>query len=201
MLILKKVAVTGGLSSGKSTVCQIFRELGAFVVSADIIVHRLLSPQSPLAPQLIQLLGEGIKKDQEFDRNEIAKRVFADHQTLKELESILHPAILEEVERQYDRVKNQNHHTLFIAEIPLLYEIESQHLFDSVIAVTCDDERAKQRFKKRTEQPDEEFDRRMSHQLPPSEKTANADHIIENNGTLAELRAQVETLYQKLTQE
>lgn len=198
MLTLKKVAVTGGLSSGKSTVCQIFRELGAYIVSADVIVHGLLSPQSPLATKIIQLLGG---EDQEFDRKKIAKKVFADPQKLKELESILHPAVLEEIERQYNWVKNQKSHNLFIAEIPLLYEIESQHLFDFVLVVICDEEQAKKRFRKSFEETDEEFDRRMSHQLPPSKKMAGADYTLENNGTLAQLRAQVETLYQKLTQE
>lgn len=199
MLTLKKVAVTGGLSSGKSTVCQMFRELGAYVVSADTIVHQLLSPQSPLAPQIIERLGEGIQKEGAFDRKEIAKKVFADRETLKSLESVLHPAVLEEIERQYRRVQNQ--YKLFIAEIPLLYEIESAHLFDSVLAVTCQEATAKERFSKKTQESDEEFDRRMTHQLPPSKKTAQADIVIENDGTLSELRAQITNLYQKLTQE
>lgn len=198
---MKKVAITGGLSSGKSTVCQIFRELGAFVVSADTMVHQLLSPQSPLAPRLIQLLGEGIRKGQIFDREEIAKRAFTDPETLKELEKILHPAVLDEIERQYIQIRDRHTHNLFIAEIPLLYEIESHDLFDSVIVVDCDEKQAKSRFKKRSQHTEEEFDRRMSHQLPPSEKVAKADHTIYNNGTLQELRTQAETLYAKLTQD
>jgi len=58
MLTLRKVAITGGLSSGKSSVCQIFQELGAYIVSADEIVHRLLAPQSPVSEKIIELLGQ-----------------------------------------------------------------------------------------------------------------------------------------------
>ncbi len=76
MLILKKVAITGGLSSGKSSVCKILKEMGAFVVSADDIVHQLLNPQTSIGHKIIELLGPGVVKGLQFDRTKIGTLVF-----------------------------------------------------------------------------------------------------------------------------
>ena len=78
MLRLRKVAVTGGLSCGKSSVCRIFKELGAYVVSADEIVHRLLSTKTNLGQQVISLLGKEIITNGKINRSTIAKKVFND---------------------------------------------------------------------------------------------------------------------------
>ncbi len=201
MLILEKVAVTGGLSCGKSSVCEIFKRKGAFVVSSDKIVHDLLSSNSSTAKAIVQLLGDQVVEEGKLDRAKIAKIVFEKKEKLKDLEKILHPAVLEEIEKQYNEAKNQTNTRLFIAEIPLLYEIDSQHLFDKVIAVTCDPSIAKMRFQNKTTLSEEEFDNRMIHQLPPEEKNAKADFTIHNNGDLGQLEAQVDSLYKMLTQE
>lgn len=201
MLTLRKVAITGGLSSGKSTVCEIFQKLGAYTVSADAVVHDLISFTSPVTKKLFQLFGEEFKKTQISDRKEIARRVFSDPKMLKQLEKILHPAVLEEIERQYIQIRDQNSHPLFVAEIPLLYETKNQKLFDYVISVYCKESNAKSRFTKQRKTTEEEFDRRMNYQIHPSEKKAKADQIIYNDGTLQELKIQVKTLYGKLTQE
>lgn len=197
MLILKKVAITGGLSSGKSSVCKILKEMGAFVVSADDIVHELLNPQTSIGHQIIELLGPEILNGLQFDRTKIATLVFENKKNLKALEQILHPAVLKEIENKFNQVKDQ--FTLFIAEIPLLYEIESQHYFDATVVVTADSKIAERRFQEKTGHPLEEFEKRMTHQLSQEEKSAQADYIISNNGSLAELKKQVEILYKNLT--
>ena len=198
MLTLRKVAITGGLSSGKSSVCQIFQELGAYIVSADEIVHRLLAPQSPVSEKIIELLGQEIVDGTRFNREKIANKVFKNKELLKALEQILHPAVLDEVESQYKQVANKNF-PLFVAEIPLLYEIESQHLFDTVVVVTADTSLCKKRFLEKTNHSTQEFEARMTHQLPLSEKQANADYTIVNNGTWKDLKTQTQTLFQQLT--
>ena len=199
MLILRKVAITGGLCCGKSTVCKMLQEKGAYVVSADAIVHQLLSSQSPVKNQLIALFGEEVIRDNQFDRRVIAKKVFNEESTLRALESILHPAVLEEIEKQYNQVQNNQKYTIFVAEIPLLYEIDKAHLFDKVIAVIANPKIAKKRFQKNNLHTAEEFEKRMTHQLSPQEKSALADFTIINDGDLLELRMQVDILYQQLT--
>jgi len=196
VLILRKIAITGGLSCGKSTVCQMLQEMGAYVVSADAIVHQLFSPLSPIKQQLITLLGEDVISDEKIDPARVANKVFSNKETLKALEAILHPAVLEEIEKQTKQVPENI--AVFVAEIPLLYEIEKAHLFDTVIAVMADEKLAKKRFQEKTNHSAEEFEKRMTHQLPPSEKSSRADYTIINNGSLQDLETQVKTLFQQI---
>jgi len=196
VLILKKIAITGGLSCGKSTVCQMLQEMGAYVVSADAIVHQLLSPLSPIKQQLITLLGEDVVSSGKIDPDRVASKVFSNKKTLKALEAILHPAVLEEIEKQTKLVPETT--AVFAIEIPLLYEIEKAHLFDTVIAIISDEKIAKKRFQEKTKHSAEEFEKRMTHQLPPSEKSARADYTIHNNGSLQTLENQVKTIFQQL---
>ena len=121
MLKLKKIAVTGGISSGKSTFCQYLKELGAETINADTVVHRLLSPNTILGLQVIDLLGPDIVKDDRIDRSIVASKVFSDYKLLDQLEGLLHPAVFRETERLYQEAVQQAF-PLFVAEIPLLFE-------------------------------------------------------------------------------
>jgi dephospho-CoA kinase len=89
----RKIAVTGTLSSGKSTVCQLLKEFGAYVVSADEIVHRLLRVETEIGQKVIDLLGEEILSEGQIDRAKIAKKVFRNPQLLQALEQIIHPQV------------------------------------------------------------------------------------------------------------
>ncbi|MBS0652759.1 MAG: dephospho-CoA kinase [Verrucomicrobia bacterium] len=199
MLTLKKVAVTGGLSSGKSTVCRLFEELGSYAVSADIIVHQLLSPDTAVGQQVINLLGSDIVRDRQFDRKKIADKVFSDPDSLRALEKILHPAVFDEIKAKYLQIQNEQKYSLFVAEIPLLYESESEDFYDAVIAVMADPAICRQRFKEHRQQEDLEFDRRMNRQLSPMHKAAKAQFLIENNGSIDELKQNVANIYSQLT--
>ncbi len=194
---MRKVAVTGGLSSGKSTVCRLLKDKGAYCVSADEIVHQLLTTTTPTGKKILELFGDGILKGEAFDKKKIAQVVFKDKEQLKALEHILHPAVLDQVEQEYNKIKESKNTPLFVAEIPLLYEIESAHLFDKVVAVIADEDIAKQRYQENFK---ENFEERMTHQMPIEEKCAKADFVIENNGDLAALKQVVDTLYNQLTE-
>lgn len=191
MLKVKKIAVTGGLSAGKTTVCQIFKELGAYVVSADEIVHQLLSSGTKEAQQVAQLIGV----NSELDRKEIAKKVFAHPDLLTALEKILHPAVFDEIERRYQQASREKKYSLFIAEVPLLYEAEGEKRFDEVITVLADPALCQKRS------PHQEFEKRAQRQLPSEHKAKKASYKIENNGTLDELKKTVQNLYLQLTKE
>lgn len=191
MLTLKKVAVTGGLASGKSSVCRIFEDWGAYVVSADKIVHQLLSPHTAVGKKIVRELGPEIVSGDKLDRAKIAEKVFTHPDKLQNLENIIHPAVFDEIEKQYQQIKHQKRYHLFVAEIPLLYESEKEHLFDYVLAVVADPALCRQRFEIEKNYSSEEFDRRMLKQLHPLEKAAKADHIIYNNGDLKELNENV----------
>lgn len=198
MLKLKKIAVTGGLSCGKSSVCRIFKELGANVVSADEIVHQLLSPQVSFGQQVIELMGPEIIVEGQIDRSRIAKKVFNNRTLLNSLEKILHPAVNNEIEKIYQKALSKDKDKLFVAEIPLLFESDFGQ-YDAVIAVVAGYNTCKQRFENSTDSPHDEFDKRMARQLSPEEKAKKADFVIRNDGSLEELRQAVGALYKTLT--
>lgn len=194
MLKLKKIAITGGLAAGKTTICRIFKELGAYVISADEIVHQLLSPKTEIGQQVIRLLGTDVVSGEEFDRKKIAAKVFPRPDLLHSLEEILHPAVFDEIEKKHKQIAREKKYSLFVAEIPLLFEAKREKDFDAVIAVVADPEIARQRY---TQQ---EYEQRMIRQIEPKLKASKADYTIENNGSLDQLKNQIKNLYSQLTE-
>lgn len=192
MLILRKIAVTGGLASGKSTVCRFLKECGGYVVDADAIVHRLLSPESSIGQQVISLLGLTVVIGNQIDRKRVAKLVFSNREKLHALEAILHPAVKKEIETEYNQVKNNPSYSFFAAEIPLLYEAKMEKFFDTVIAVVSDPSLAKKRFS------GADFEERMARQETTEAKAVKADFTLANNGDLAALKQAVFKLASQL---
>ncbi|MGL5264232.1 MAG: dephospho-CoA kinase [Candidatus Rhabdochlamydia sp.] len=199
MLKLKKLAITGGLSSGKTTVGRLFKDLGAFVINADELVHALLIPDSVIGQKVIQLFGPSIVENNSFNRKKIAQQAFLNVKLLKALEALIHPVVYAEIEKEYQHVRQAGKYPLFIAEIPLLYELLKQDEFDIVITVTADPSLCQKRFIKQTHQTIKEFEQRMAQQINPEEKAKKSDYVIKNNGSLADLRDQVTKLYSLLT--
>ena len=199
MLKVKKIAVTGGLAAGKTTVCKFFEEFGAYIVSADEIVHQLLSPDSIIGQQIVSLLGLKVVNGAQFDRKKIAAEVFSQPPLLHALEELIHPAVFNEIEQRYNWVNQEKKHPLFIAEIPLLYESKGEGRFDGVISVFTDPTLSKKRFILDTHKNAAEFDQRMARQIAPQKKADLAHYTIENNGNLQELKTKVKTLFLQLT--
>ena len=186
--MLRKIAITGGIASGKTTVCQFFQELGATVVYADQIVHELL--KSDLREKLIQEFGPEIVKNGQIDRQALAHLTFQNPSKLKKLEALIHPLVFATIEEEYHKATGN----CFVAEIPLLYEVGAEDTFDTVIAIVTDEKIAKKRFK----HGENEYALRMNRQLKPEEKAERADHTIINNSTLEELRQQIIHLHETM---
>jgi len=199
MLKIKKIAVTGGLAAGKTTVCKILKELGAYVVSADEIVHQLLSPGTATSQQIITLLGSDSISGNALDRKKIAAKVFSNPPLLSAMEDLLHPAVFDEINKQYQSVRQEGKHALFVAEIPLLYEAKAEGFFDCVVSVLAAPDLCHQRFMQGAQHLPEEFDQRMARQMAPEKKAKRAQYILQNDGTLEELKTDVKTLYFQLT--
>lgn len=196
MLKLKKIAVTGGLGCGKSTVCQILRDLGAYVIDSDEIVHKQLEENELLKNKVIDLLGTSVVIKGRLNRKKIAEKVFQNPKLLTDFETIIHPIIFAEIDSHYEKAAKDNKHPFFVVEIPLLYETKTEEKFDYTIVVTADEEKCIERshFSK------EEIERRMSRQMKLVEKAKKAHFLIENNGNKAELENQVKQLYKQLLQ-
>jgi dephospho-CoA kinase len=191
MLKLEKIAITGGIACGKSSVAQILQTLGAHVVSADEIVHSLLSHDASTISQIQELLGPDVSKDGNLDRKKIGEIVFQNPDTLLALEKILHPKVRQVIRYQYKQVKGKS---LFAAEIPLYYEGQPDDFFDAVVVVTAPEEECLKRWKLGKE----EYKRRSSRLIPLEEKVKKADFVIDNSGDLPHLKKQVSVLYNQL---
>ena len=193
MLKIKKIAVTGALAAGKTTVCKIFKELGAYVVSADEIVHQLLSPGTDVGQQVASLIGSDIISGNTFNRKKIAAKVFSQPDLLTALERIVHPVVFNEIEKQYQQVSQEGKCPLFVAEIPLLYETNNEGNFDGVISVLAPPNLCCERFIEQTQNSSDEFNQRMSRQMAPQGKADRAHYTIENCGTFKELKTTSKT--------
>lgn len=192
---MKKVAVTGGLASGKTSACYFFENLGAYVVSADRMVHRLLTQENSIQEKVVSLLGSGVVSAGRLDRELIARKVFGNPDHLRSLEEILHPAVRDEIERRYQKASEENY-PLFVAEVPLLYEAKFENDFDAVVVIQSDPKLCKERFGKNSE-----FVQRMERQLPQQDKAARADYVVTNDGSLEDLERSVAALYSQLIPE
>lgn len=198
MLNLKKIAITGGVSSGKSTVCRLLADQGSYVVDSDKIVHNLLSSDLKIREKVVSLLGEAVVVDGQINRKAIAGKVFSHPETLKSLELILHPAVFHEIKLQYEKVKDDPKYKIFVVEIPLLYETQSSNLFDAVVVTLSEKEVCRKRFVNDQKGSGESFDQRMQRQLQPTEKAAKADFVIMNDDTIEDLEEQVTNLLTKI---
>lgn len=186
---MRKIAVTGGLATGKSTVCRFLKELGAYVINADEIVRHLLTAESQVGRQVIELLGPGIITNHQIDRKKISNIVFSNPSKLQALEFVLHPAVRREINHAFEQVKNDSAYRFFVAEVPLLYEAQMENDFDTVIAVEANTKRAKERSSS-----EDEFERRSRFQLPNAAKSLKANYTIKNDGDLTTLKDQVAAL-------
>jgi dephospho-CoA kinase len=198
MLKLAKIAITGGVASGKTTVCRFFQELGAYVVNADAIVHELLKdPSSTIGKHLVHLFGDRIIVQGNLSRKKIAEKAFEDPEKLKKLEQLLHPAVHRKIEELYKEACRSESYTSFVVEVPLLFEIRGESFYDVVVAVLSDERAARSRFE-RAGFKSEEYDLRMKRQLTPNQKAERAHYKILNLGTLDDLKKEVIELNKKL---
>lgn len=195
MLTLKKVAITGGLACGKTTVCGLLSNLGAYVVSADSVVHQLLANDAAVAKEIVNLLGVEVISDHQLDRTKIANAVFSHPELLQSLENLLHPAVKRAIEAHYTQACAKGVYPFFAVEVPLLFESAAplREWFDLVVCIVADKDICRLRWGKG------DFEDRWRRQWPLSVKAANADIAIDNSGTLESLRPSVEELFHQIT--
>ncbi len=181
-----KIAVTGGLASGKSTVCKIIKEsFCATVVDTDKIAHILLSEDSAVKEKIVELFGSAATTDGRLDREKIASIVFTNNEKLTALENLLHPLVFDKIKELYSKQKNSPEFTCFVAEVPLLFESGMEIFFDATIAVHANEAACQERFIK------SDFAARIKNQMAMKEKIKRADYTIENSENEAALKENV----------
>jgi dephospho-CoA kinase len=199
---LLRVGLTGGIACGKSTVGNIFRELGARVIEADRIAHELMVPGSKVYEDILQQFGPGVvHPDGTVNRRQLAEEAFGSGR-IEELNRIVHPPVIARQEDWLRQVAEAEPRAVGIVEAALILEAGVGRRFDKLVVVTCRPEQKAPRFAQRQgldfATAEAEVKRRQAAQWPDSEKLAAADYIIDNSGTPEDTRAQVKQVYAEL---
>ena len=178
-------------SSGKSTVAEIFEELGALVIDSDQLAREVMERGTSGYDAVLSRFGDSILKEGEIDRSALGAIVFADEKARKDLEAIIHPLVRERSEKIASRAGDSR---IVINQIPLLVETSGAKRFDFVITVEADLEMRRERLRARG-MKDYEISRRISAQASDDERKAIANIVITNNGSLDELTREVERVW------
>ncbi|HKQ25447.1 MAG TPA: dephospho-CoA kinase, partial [Burkholderiales bacterium] len=189
------VGLTGGIGSGKTTVSELFAELGAGVVDADEIAHALTGPGQAAVGEIARRFGpQYLRADGTLDRTRMRKLAFEDARAKKDLESILHPLIRHEAERRL--ASSTAPYAILV--VPLLFESGAyQTLLQRVLVVDSDQETRIERVKLRSNLSRDEILAIMAAQVGQAERLRRADDVIRNDGDVAALAAQVAVLHRK----
>jgi dephospho-CoA kinase len=192
------IALTGGIACGKSTVAEIWRREGACILDTDELAHQLIEPGGEYVESVLREFGAHLRTPQGgVDRQQLGAQVFADPAARARLNALLHPPIKARVRAWCESVRQQ--HRKGVAVIPLLFEAGMDGEWDAVVCVAATLETMRARLTARGLKP-AEADARIASQMPIAEKKARATHIIENDGTLAELTAKSLALWKNLVE-
>lgn len=187
-----KIGLTGGIASGKSTIADLFSDLGIEVIDADRISRELVEPGSPLLEQIRTRLGEAFIDEQgRLDRSRLREHVFNHPGARKTLEQILHPAIRAEMEKRARR----SFSPYVILVIPLLVETGQQELVDRVLVVDTPEKLQLDRVRERDGISTDQARKILASQANREERLAVADDVILNTGSREKLREAVERLH------
>jgi len=186
------IGLTGGIGSGKSTVAAMLRDQGIRVVDADQIAREVVEPGQPALAELVEVFGQGILNDDgSLNRQELANRAFATEEATNALNTITHPRIEQETQRQFDLAAAEKENFL-VYDMPLLVERGLHEEMDMVIVVHADIEERVRRLVEHRGLDEDDVRRRMSHQVDDVTRLASADVLIDNNGSVDHLRKQVD---------
>jgi len=202
---LLKVGLTGGISSGKSVIGEMFASFGAYVIQSDIVAHQLLQPGEAVYDTVVAQFGTGIlNPDRSVNRARLAELAFGQPSRIQELNKIVHPAVIEHENRWMDDLTKKDPRAIAIVEAALILEAGSHKRFDRLIVVTCRPEQRIERWASKMKvdlvSARREVTRRMAAQLPDEEKSKAADYVIDNSGSLDLTRQKVDQVYEKLRQ-
>jgi len=189
------VGVTGGIGSGKSTVCREFAHLGRKVLSADAIAHDLTEGDPSVRRDIHKAFGaEVFAKDGSLRRKELAALVFRDARKRQRLNSIVHPRVFEVIEKSLLSLSTRSTRPYVVIEAALIFESGMDRWLDYVIVVNAREKTRISRVTHRDHCTNADVRHRIASQMPAGEKAARGDFVIQNDGDRKELRRRVQFL-------
>ena len=195
--MMLKVALTGGIATGKSHVLERFRRLNVPCLDADALAHGVMAPGTEASAAIAARFGaEVLDASGAVDRRQLGPLVFADASARRDLEAIVHPGVYRAITaglRAFELLGEP----LAIVDIPLLYETGRAADFDKVIATVCEPSQQMARLLHRG-LTEEQARERLAAQMPAQEKAARAHFVIQTDGTVAETDEQVKAVWQHL---
>ena len=195
------LGITGGYATGKSTVVGILRSLGARVVEADHLAHKVIERDRPAWREVAAVFGPAVlRPDGEIDRAALGRIVFARPELRRRLEEIVHPRVIAEIRAAREEARRAGER-VFAAEVPLLYEAGMEGDFDRIWVVSADPGRQRMMALARDGLSESEFTARLAAQMPLAEKERRAHLVLRNDGDLEELRRRVAEAWEALLRE
>jgi len=197
-----RVALTGGIASGKSVVASILEEKGFFVRSADNAAHELMSPGRPAWKKIVTRFGRDIlRQDRTIDRARLGPVAFSDPAARRFLDRLLHHLVLAEQERILRRLEREGRVRIFVSEAALTVEAGFARHFDRVVVVHCSKSEQVRRLRERDGIGRAAALLKIGAQMPRKEKLRHADYAIDTSGSLAETVEQTERVCAQLVRD
>lgn len=195
---VRRIALTGGIATGKSYVRGRLEKLGVPTIDSDTLARQVVAPGTPGFAAVLRRFGRSILEPSgELDRQKLGAIVFADNAARLDLEEITHPAIRLAIDEWFAAL-DPAPHPFAVADIPLLYEVNREKDFDQVIVTACDPATQLRRVMERTGLSEWEARKRLAAQLPIDEKIRRADYVIRTDGSLADTDKQVKRVVEQL---
>ncbi len=192
--------LTGGIATGKSTVCHFFRELGAHIIDADQCAKKAVVRKKPAWHKIVAAFGPSIlQKDEELNRAALGEIVFNDATAKKKLEGIVHPIVRQMMLQELEQAQQKPRPPLIILDVPLLFESGWHKMVDKVIVVYLPEKVQRKRLMERDHLTKAQALARINSQMPITTKRALADVVIDNSRSKDETQKQVRILYNAWT--
>jgi dephospho-CoA kinase len=195
---VKLVGLTGGIASGKSTVAEILARQGAAIINADVLAREVVEPDRQAWTEIVNAFGTAVlQPDRALDRQKLRAIIFDDPDARKKLESIIHPQVRALAEQRI-REHAAAGYAVIVYEVPLLFEGNLQEWLRPVILVACDVDTQRNRLQSRDNLSAAQAQKHIDAQMSLEAKRRLADYVIENNGSLEDLKRQVQAVLEKI---
>jgi len=193
------LGITGGIGSGKSTASQILGELGAFVIDADLVGHKIYQPDTPAWREIVETFGDDvIASDRSIDRAKLGPIVFSAPEKLAALNKIMHGKIYAYIQGQIDYVRDHDPNRVIAVEAAILLEAGWRSLVEALWVVVASEDVVINRLQIYKNMGEAQARARINAQMTNDERIAQADQVIWNNDSLPDLRQAVEASWQRL---